>query len=264
MMEDLPDWSLMQASHDVGFERVIRTTRKTLLVMEPWNAPRPPTRVWCLYESYVTLQQPGGQLIVALGREQRRSMQMTLQMKFSSLEEMIGRLDARKADVTVESDRTNIFGAIEQLDGGFDGLNNSLRRSLRVWLAENAEELLERIDPDRPRMTADELQAEKNEHGARAMRVTQLIDWWPGLHELLMLVAVTVVVVTMGYVFPAIDSEREDWPGGCDLSAVCCLVHSYGRGFAGGASKEAPAATCGSLPRHPTLALAQIRASLSS
>ena len=37
---------------------------------------------------------------------------------------MIGRLDARKADVTVESDRTNIFGAIEQLDGGFDGLNN--------------------------------------------------------------------------------------------------------------------------------------------
>ena len=115
MKEDLPDWHLMQASHDVGFERVIRTTRKTLLVMDPWFAPRPPTRVWCLYESYITLQQPGGELIVALGREQRRSMQMALQANFGSLEEMIGRLDARNADVTVESDRTNIFGAIEKL-----------------------------------------------------------------------------------------------------------------------------------------------------
>lgn len=150
MIEDLPDWQLMQTSHDVGFERVIRTTQKTLLVMEPWNAPRPPTRVWCLYESYITLQQPGGELIVSLGREQRRSMQMTLQAKFSSLQEMISRLDARNADVTVESDRTNIFGAIQNLEGGFDGLNDSLRRSLRVWLAKNAEELLDRTDPQRP------------------------------------------------------------------------------------------------------------------
>jgi hypothetical protein len=211
MMEDLPDWQLMQASHDVGFERVIRTTRKTLLVMEPWNAPRPPTRVWCLYESYITLQQPGGELIVALGREQRRSMQMMLQAKFSALEETIGRLDARNADVTVESDRTNIFGAIQQLDGGFDGLNKSLRHSLRVWLVSNAEELLERTDPERPRMTADELEAERKDHGACAMRITQLLDWWPGLHELLVLVAVTVVLFTMGYAFPAIDSERVDW-----------------------------------------------------
>ena len=44
---DLPAWETMQASHDVGFERVIRKTKKTLLVMEPWFRPRPPTRVWC-------------------------------------------------------------------------------------------------------------------------------------------------------------------------------------------------------------------------
>ena len=211
VLEDLPDWNLMQRSHDVGFERVIRTARKTLLVMEPWNAPRPPTRVWCLYESYVTLQQPGGELVVALGREQRRSMQMSLQRKFEALEQMIGRLDARRADVTVESDRENIFGAIEQLEGGFDGLNNSLRSSLRVWLAENADQLLERMDPDRPRMTPSELQAEKNEHGACAMRVTQVVDWWPGLIELLMLVSVAIGAFSLA-VFPAIVSERLDWP----------------------------------------------------
>ena len=209
MKEDLPDWHLMQASHDVGFERVIRTTRKTLLVMDPWFAPRPPTRVWCLYESYITLQQPGGELIVALGREQRRSMQMALQANFGSLEEMIGRLDARNADVTVESDRTNIFGAIEKLDGGFDGLNGKLRRSLRIWLAETAEELLARTDPDRPRMTAHELQAERRQHGVCTMRMTQVLDWCPGLPELLMLVAVTLVV---GATVIVIVHDLLDWP----------------------------------------------------
>ena len=211
MMEDLPDWQLMQASHDVGFERVIRHTRKTLLVMEPWSDPRPPTRVWCLYESYISLQQPGGQLTVALGREQRRTMQMALQRKFSAIEAMIARLDARNADVTVESDRTNIFGAIENLEGGFDGLNGSLRRALREWLAENATQLLERTDPARPRMTAEELQAEREEHGAFVMRVTQLMDWWPGFHELLLLIALIMVAFACGVVFPLIESERVDW-----------------------------------------------------
>ena len=43
--------------------------------------------------------------------------------EFSSVLSAISGIDARKADVTVETDRVNIFGAIEQLPGGFDGLN---------------------------------------------------------------------------------------------------------------------------------------------
>ena len=38
-----------------GFERVIRHAGRTLLLMDPWDNPRLPTRVWCLYECYTTL-----------------------------------------------------------------------------------------------------------------------------------------------------------------------------------------------------------------
>lgn len=51
-------------------------------------------------------------------------------------------------------------------------------------------------------MTDAELQAERKDHGACAMRITQLIDWWPGCHELLVILAVMVVVFDMAFVFP--------------------------------------------------------------
>ena len=34
-------------------------------------------------------------------------------------------IDARLAEATVPADRDQIFAAIEQLDGGFDGLNQA-------------------------------------------------------------------------------------------------------------------------------------------
>ena len=79
----------MQASHDVGFERVIRTCKKTLLVNEPWYSPRPPTRVWCLYESYTTLMQQGGELVVGLGRQQELSMKQAFEKNFALVERTV-------------------------------------------------------------------------------------------------------------------------------------------------------------------------------
>lgn len=61
--EDLPDWDRMRhaatQSEKVGFERVIQHTRSTLMLMEPWDQPRAPTRVWCLFEGNCTLQCGG-------------------------------------------------------------------------------------------------------------------------------------------------------------------------------------------------------------
>jgi hypothetical protein len=111
-------------------------------------------------------------------------MQEALQNRFAVIAAAL-RVDAREADVTVESDRTNIFGAIEELPGGFDGLNSSLRGVLQEWLISSADELLARQDPSRPRMSAQEHAAEKLEHGILDAAMTQLVDYWPALPEIL-------------------------------------------------------------------------------
>ena len=57
--EDMHNWATADPEHPKGFARVIAHAKKTLMVMEPWSRPRPPSRVWCLYEFYTTLEQPG-------------------------------------------------------------------------------------------------------------------------------------------------------------------------------------------------------------
>ena len=52
-------------------------------------------------------------------------------------------------------------------------MNGSLRKCLREWLRDSANELLDRTDPDeRRQMTAAELEAETKEHGACAAAIT--------------------------------------------------------------------------------------------
>ena len=56
---DMHDWKTADPNHPKGFERVIACTRHTLVLMEPWDSPRPPTRVWCLFEQYTTIVKDG-------------------------------------------------------------------------------------------------------------------------------------------------------------------------------------------------------------
>jgi hypothetical protein len=78
-VEDMPDWKTMQTTSG-GFKQVISASPHTLILMEPWFRPRPPTRVWCLYESYVSLKQPNGSLKVLLSNMQKRKMQRDLRL----------------------------------------------------------------------------------------------------------------------------------------------------------------------------------------
>lgn len=40
---------------ELRFDAVIACTRRTVLVLDPWDAPRPLTRVWCLFELMTTI-----------------------------------------------------------------------------------------------------------------------------------------------------------------------------------------------------------------
>ena len=162
---DMHDWEGgEQGADSKGFERVIDRTRHTLVLMEPWDNPRPPTRVWCLFEAYTTLAK-GGVLEVVLGASQQRDLQMRLADRFDELDRIISGIDARLADATVLLDRTHIFGAIERLEGGFDGLNERIRHSQQQWLAEASAGASDRTDPLRPCLSESNLRLESESLG---------------------------------------------------------------------------------------------------
>jgi hypothetical protein len=102
--------------------------------------------------------------------------------------------------------RLRIFGAIEALPGGFDGLNAAIIAALRRWLLAASADALARTDPDRPRLTTAELEAEAAVHGRWAARATQLLDRYPrtpavmrgAMLPSMLLVVVPITLMTAG------------------------------------------------------------------
>ena len=186
--EDLHNWSTADPNNPKGFERVIAHTKRTVMLMEPWDMPRPPTRVWCLFEGNRTLVK-GGTLEVVLGRSQRRQMQKALEERFDELEQTLNAIDARRAQATVEADRSAIFGAVEMLDSGFDGLNGAMRSALRRWLAEAATDVVERTRLGRAPLTPAEILAEGHTRCSSAV-VVKLLDRFPRLPQGLITAAI--------------------------------------------------------------------------
>ena len=92
------------------------------MLMEPWDKPRPPTRVWCLFEGNTTIAK-GGQLEVVLGRKQQRQLQKALEDRFVELEDNLSQIDARRAEATVIADRAAIFDAVEDAAGDCGNYN---------------------------------------------------------------------------------------------------------------------------------------------
>ena len=179
---DMHDWKTADPNHPKGFERVIQHTRHTLVLMEPWDNPRPPKRVWCLFEGYQTLARKGT-LEVVLGWRRQRELQASLGDRFEELEKIVSSIDAREAEATVELDHDNIFAAIKLLPDGFDGLNKEMRLAQQKWLADAAEGVLERTDPDRPPLDEAGLELEEAEIGPAGARMTALLEDQPWIAE---------------------------------------------------------------------------------
>eukprot|EP01047_Picozoa_sp_COSAG01_P057673 COSAG01_NODE_6697_length_3539_cov_4.359302_2_plen_1026_part_00 len=194
--EDMHDWATADPENPKGFERVISFTRRTVMLMEPWDRPRPPTRVWCLFEGNTTLAK-GGQLEAVLGRRQRRELQRALEKRFHELESSLSRIDARRAEATVIEDRAAIFNAVEDMDQGFEGLNDAMRSALRRWLAEAAADLVERLRPGRPPLSAAELRSEAEEHGRCTGSCIGCLDRWPLIPQLMASIAIAMLAVIL-------------------------------------------------------------------
>ena len=216
--DDMHDFATADPENPKGFERVIAFTQKTVMLMEPWDKPRPPTRVWCLFEGNTTLAK-GGKLEVVLGRKQKRDMQRAMADRFSALEQSLASIEVRRAEATMVADREKIFKSIEAQVRGFDGLNDLMKGEMQRWLADAAVELVERQRPGAQPLGASDLEIEMQSHarehgGDMASCWFQLANRAPRFASLaalasmlcFCLVLVLVTVGTLGGVAPWADA----------------------------------------------------------
>ena len=94
---DMPDWEKMQTvneneSESFGFRRVIEHTSETLVVMDPWDQPRPPTRIWCLFEIFET-HRAKHKVRVLLNAKQEHDMQLNLFANFAAITSTIQKIN---------------------------------------------------------------------------------------------------------------------------------------------------------------------------
>ena len=182
-------------------------SKHTLVIMDPWVNPRPPTRIWCLFEMFETTRC-GGRLQVLLDPKQDREMSLSLFNKFDKVFHMVHNIDVEFANATVNSDIGNILGAIKDAPDGINQLNAEARRQTLLWLADKAAAHLERTDPELhgPRSPA-ELVAELGAGGeygsctANAMALASWYDHSPGSAYCWGSAAIIFLLLTAGAAF---------------------------------------------------------------
>ena len=101
----------------------------TVLLMEPWHAPAPLTRAYCITEVYHT-QKSGAQFDVVMSSAQQVAFEEALVDDFESIEASLAKVDVRTATCRKEEDTKAILGELER-DVGFVACNTLVLGLLR-------------------------------------------------------------------------------------------------------------------------------------
>lgn len=124
-----------------AFKDAVISIGHTVLVLQPWEAPLPLTRSWCIWEIFCTLSG-AKRLTVCHPPAQATSFQAALLSRFGAIETALSKIDARRAEAFKEEDRANIYAAVEGSEGGFTAVNRRVHDQLREWLAQSGREAL--------------------------------------------------------------------------------------------------------------------------
>ena len=150
----------------------------TVLLMEPWHAPAPLTRAYCITEVYHT-QKSGAQFDVVMSSAQQVAFEEALVDDFESIEASLAKVDVRTATCRKEEDTKAILGELER-DVGFVACNTLVLGLLREALVAQAQAALARL-PAAERGTSVLL----NQLGRLLKRMGKLDEARPLLEEAL-------------------------------------------------------------------------------
>ena len=139
----LPPDALVSSQHETetlpqdwwstAFATAIRDIGHTVLVLQPWHAPVPLTRSWCLWEIFSTLDAKA-RLEVLMPPAQAEELHAALDMQFDAISAALSQIDTRRAEAEKPADKVMIDAAVAASEGGFYAVNSRILESLREWL----------------------------------------------------------------------------------------------------------------------------------
>jgi tetratricopeptide (TPR) repeat protein len=116
-----------------AFMSAIESFGRTVVVLSPWYAPIPFTRLWCIYEAYSAMYTGGVFEIAMSESDQRQFLEDVRDDPQRRVNQMLGTIRAEKADCFLEEDRENIFSVVQR-SVGFGEINSMVFRKYRDWV----------------------------------------------------------------------------------------------------------------------------------
>ena len=126
-----------------AFKDAIAAFGHVIAVLDPWDAPVPLTRAWCLWELLCSVEGKT-RLEVTLSPAQAAAFESALTDDFDVIAASLSRVDARQSTAWLQSDRDTIFAAVEA-GCGFTQLNAAVHGLLRDWLADSGRAALGKL-----------------------------------------------------------------------------------------------------------------------
>jgi len=118
------------------FEKRVKKIGHIVAMMAPWQDPFYLTRIWCIFEMF-TAQNNGCRITIAMpsGEKKRFIEGLTNddgKDQVDTLFSTLAKTDVKKAEASVESDRTNILQIVEK-GVGYVSFNMAVSGLLREW-----------------------------------------------------------------------------------------------------------------------------------
>ena len=140
------DFSIPQNDTKAPVEQlpeIVKAIGHTVLLLEPWHAPAPLGRAWCVYEVYHT-QKSGAKFEVAMSAEQREAFETALVDEFDTIAGTVAKVDVRECKSRDEEKTKWILGELER-DVGLLECNRLVIGQLNGALAAQGRAALDRM-----------------------------------------------------------------------------------------------------------------------
>jgi hypothetical protein len=128
---------------DTWFTGVLRSIvemhKHTLLVCDPWDAPRVASRIWCMWELHCSLSS-GAKLSVGLSNDQSLELKRECRERPDLVLGIQSKVDVRKGKARSWRDRKGILKAFSEEPGGIPAVNEALNEFLGKGILQEYEE----------------------------------------------------------------------------------------------------------------------------
>ncbi|KAK3236632.1 hypothetical protein CYMTET_53238, partial [Cymbomonas tetramitiformis] len=136
-------WSARRLTH-----HVIKSTGTTLMVTNYISKPLWLSRLWCLYELVVTVEERGAVELCLTPRESKRIRKdLALEtLPFENFASMFATIDTRTAECSLEDDSKELRKFLEEADGGLEGAEKKLLHGINCSLVVLGQEAISECD----------------------------------------------------------------------------------------------------------------------